>query len=223
MQAEDACPEPREANTDEALGDNVRAVVRGPHLAEVDCSAAEPPSDHGVARGHPTRGLDEPLAAGAVEDDLPVFQILQDNARYIGFEVQGSATVARLGDSEIKLDALADYTDAKILGGGGAVPRIPPLRMLAGIGVTGPVWDARAEIEHATSQTRVAEFETETAAYTLVNASISIRPFADWPTTAIVVSANNIFDVDARRHASFLKNFAPLAGRDIRVSLRFTI
>ena len=163
------------------------------------------------------------VQTGAVEDDLPVFQILQDNARYIGFEVQGSATVARLGDSEIKLDALADYTDAKILGGGGAVPRIPPLRMLAGIGVTGPVWDARAEIEHATSQTRVAEFETETAAYTLVNASISIRPFADWPTTAIVVSANNIFDVDARRHASFLKNFAPLAGRDIRVSLRFTI
>lgn len=163
------------------------------------------------------------VQTGAVEDNLPVFQILQDNARYIGFEVQGSATLARLGDSEIKLDALADYTDAKILGGGGAVPRIPPLRMLAGIGVTGPVWDARAEIEHATSQTRVAAFETETAAYTLVNASISVRPFADRPNTAIVVSANNIFDVDARRHASFLKNFAPLAGRDIRVSLRFTI
>jgi iron complex outermembrane receptor protein len=95
--------------------------------------------------------------------------------------------------------------------------------MLAGIGVSGPVRDARAEIEHATSQTRLAAFETETAAYTLVNASISIRPFADRPNTAIVVSANNLFDVDARRHASFLKNFAPLAGRDIRVSLRFTI
>lgn len=163
------------------------------------------------------------VQTGAVEDNLPIFQILQDNARYIGFEVQGSATLARLGDSEIKLDALADYTDAKILGGGGMVPRIPPLRMLAGIGVSGPVWDARAEIEHATSQTRLAAFETDTAAYTLVNASISIRPFADRPNTAIVVSANNLFDVDARRHASFLKNFAPLAGRDIRVSLRFTI
>ncbi len=163
------------------------------------------------------------VQTGAVEDNLPIFQILQDNARYIGFEVQGSATLARLGDSEIKLDALADYTDAKILGGGGMVPRIPPLRILAGIGVCGPVWDARAEIEHATSQTRLAAFETETAAYTLVNASISIRPFADRPNTAIVVSANNLFDVDARRHASFLKNFAPLAGRDIRVSLRFTI
>ena len=163
------------------------------------------------------------VQTGAIEDGLPVFQIQQDAARYIGFEVQGSATLARLGDSEVKVDALADYTDAKLLGGGGPVPRIPPLRVLAGVGIAGPVWDARAEIEHAIKQTRVAPFETETGGYTLVNASVSIRPFADRPNTAIVVSANNIFDVDARRHASFLKDFAPLSGRDIRVSLRFTI
>ncbi len=98
-----------------------------------------------------------------------------------------------------------------MLDGGGPAPRIPPLRLLAGSGITGPVWDARAEIEHVTRQTKIASFETETAAYTLVNASVSFRPFADRPNTAIVVSANNIFDVDARRHASFLKDFAPLA------------
>jgi iron complex outermembrane recepter protein len=36
----------------------------------------------------------------------------------------------------------------------------------------------------------------------------------------VVLSANNIFDVEARRHASFLKDFAPLAGRDFRATLR---
>ncbi len=163
------------------------------------------------------------VQTGAVEDGLPVFQALQADARYLGFEVQGAATLARIGESAIKLDALADYTDARLLNGGGAVPRIPPLRVLAGIGITGPVWDARAEVEHALKQTKVAAFETETGAYTLVNASVSIRPFEDRPNTAIVISANNIFNADARRHASFLKDFAPLAGRDIRVSLRFTI
>ena len=40
--------------------------------------------------------------------------------------------------------------------------------------------------------------------------------------SAIILSANNIFDVDARRHASFLKDYAPLAGRDFRISARFT-
>lgn len=160
---------------------------------------------------------------GAIEDGLPVFQFEQASARYLGFEVQGSATVARFGDTALKIDALADYTDARLLDGLGRVPRIPPFRVLGGIGVSNPTWDARAEIEHASSQNKVADFETRTDAYTLVNASFSFRPFADRPNTALVVSANNIFDVDARRHASFLKDFAPLAGRDIRVSLRFTM
>ncbi|MFZ4689518.1 MAG: TonB-dependent receptor [Polymorphobacter sp.] len=160
---------------------------------------------------------------GAIEDDLPVFQFEQADARYLGIEAQAAFTVARFGDSEVKIDALADYTDARLLDGLGRVPRIPPFRVLGGIGVSNPVWDARAEIEHASSQGKVADFETRTDAYTMVNASFSIRPFADRPNTALVVSANNIFDVDARRHASFLKDFAPLPGRDIRISLRFTI
>lgn len=160
---------------------------------------------------------------GDIEDGLPVFQFEQADARYLGVEVQGSATLARFGDSELKIDALADYTDAKLLDGLGRVPRIPPFRVLAGIGVTGTVWDARAEVERASAQRKVADFETGTDGYTLVNASFAFRPFADRPNTALVVSANNIFDVDARRHASFLKDFAPLPGRDIRVSLRFTI
>jgi len=34
------------------------------------------------------------------------------------------------------------------------------------------------------------------------------------------LTANNIFDVDARRHASDLKDYAPLAGRDVRLTAR---
>ena len=163
------------------------------------------------------------VQTGAVLDDLPVFQYRQATARYLGAEVQGDITVARFGDTALKLDALADYTDAKLLDGLGPVPRIPPFRVLAGASVNGSNWDARAEVEHSASQTRVAQNETSTAAFTLINAAFSFRPFADRKDTAIVISANNIFDVDARRHASFLKDFAPLPGRDIRVSLRFTI
>ncbi len=59
-----------------------------------------------------------------------------------------------------------------------------------------------------------------TEGYTLVNASLAFRPFGDDNPTSIVLSANNIFDVVARRHASFLKDYAPLAGRDFRISAR---
>jgi iron complex outermembrane receptor protein len=57
----------------------------------------------------------------------------------------------------------------------------------------------------------------------MVNASLSFRPFEAYPRTAILLSANNLFDVDARRHASVLKDFAPLSGRDLRVTLRLAL
>lgn len=160
---------------------------------------------------------------GDIDGGLPVFQFRAGRARYYGAEATASFTLAEFGDARLKVDALADYTNAVLLGGGGPVPRIPPFRVLGGVEVTHPRGDVRIEAEHAARQSRVSPFETATDGYTLVNASLSFRPFADRPNTALVLSANNIFDVDARRHASFLKDFAPLPARDIRISLRFTI
>jgi iron complex outermembrane receptor protein len=45
-------------------------------------------------------------------------------------------------------------------------------------------------------------------------------PFGARNQSSIILSANNIFDVVACRHASFLKDYAPLAGRDFRISAR---
>jgi iron complex outermembrane receptor protein len=57
----------------------------------------------------------------------------------------------------------------------------------------------------------------------MVNLSAIWRPTGDEGPLSILVSANNLFDVDARRHASYLKDYAPLAGRDIRVTVRIEI
>ena len=155
---------------------------------------------------------------------LPVFQYSQSDANFWGVEVEGGAAIAQLGSTRVEITGLLDYTRATILStsgsGGAAVPRIPPLRMIGGVEASGGVVGGRLEIEHVTAQDRTASFETRTAAFSLVNASLSWKPFgADTPTT-LMVQANNIFDVEARRHTSFLKDVAPLFGRDIRVSLR---
>jgi iron complex outermembrane receptor protein len=76
------------------------------------------------------------------------------------------------------------------------------------------------EVEHAFRQNRNAPLETETDGYTLVNASLDWTPLADNPDLTLSLAANNIFDVVARRHSSLLKDYAPLAGRDIRVTAR---
>ena len=159
---------------------------------------------------------------GAFEDGLPVYQVRQASARYYGFEIQGSYVLARFGDWKLSADALADYVHADITSYGPA-PRIPPLRIAGGLGLASPKWDVRAKLEHVTGQNRVAPNETATPGFTTTDLELAWRPWGGDKPLSFVLSANNIFDVNARRHASFLKDYAPLAGRDIRVTARIEI
>ena len=157
---------------------------------------------------------------GAVEDNLPVFAYFQKDAVVWGVEFQGSKRLASFGDMNLSVDGVADYTRAKISSGGGNAPRIPPLRLLGGAELSGGQIDLRGEVEWSDAQTKTAAFETPTAGFTLVNASATWRPFGRDQNVAIIASANNIFDVTARRSASFTKDFVPLSGRDFRVTAR---
>jgi iron complex outermembrane receptor protein len=161
-------------------------------------------------------------ATGAEEDGLPVFRYFQRDARVWGFEAEASARLAQVGGFNIVGDVTADMTRATIKGAGADrnVPRIPPLRVLGGIEAQGERVDARVEVEWTDDQKRIAAFETPTDGFTLVNASISWRPLPDTKNLTLSLAANNIFDVDARRHASFTKDYVPLAGRDIRITAR---
>ena len=165
-------------------------------------------------------GICEAAAApSGREVDLPCFQFNQADARYWGFEADASLRLATIGSYAINADILGDYVRATVKGGG-PIPRIPPARVLAGLEAQGDRFSLRAEVEHAFDQERVAAFESTTDGFTLVNASASFKPFSN-DRTIVMLSANNIFDKLARRHASVLKDFAPLAGRDIRATVRF--
>jgi len=161
-------------------------------------------------------------ATGEEEDGLPVFQYFQRDARVWGFEAEASARLAQIGGYNIVGDVTADMTRATIKGAGADrnVPRIPALRILGGLEAQGERIDGRVEVEWTDDQTRVAQFETPTKSFTLVNASISWRPLPETRHLTLTLAANNIFDVDARRHASFTKDYVPLPGRDIRLTAR---
>ncbi len=162
------------------------------------------------------------VRTGAIEDGLPEFQIRQADARFYGFEAEAEVTLAKPGAWTVSASALVDYVHADIDGSGPA-PRIPPLRMLGGIKAASPHLDLGVEVEHVFGQNRIAAFETATPAYTLVALSATWRPMGAKGPLSVILSGNNLFDVDARRHASFLKDYAPLAGRDIRLTLRLDI
>ncbi len=158
-------------------------------------------------------------ATGEEEDELPVFRYFQRDATYYGFEAEGSATLFDAGGFRFVGDVVADYVRATVKSAG-PVPRIPPLRLLGGLEAQSDKLDGRVEVEWVADQDRTAAFETPTDGHTMVNASLAWRPWGKTKEMQLVLSANNIFDVDARRHASFTKDYVPLAGRDFRLSAR---
>lgn len=157
---------------------------------------------------------------GAIQDGLPVFQFGQADARHYGAEVEASVTLASIGAYKINLDGVGDFTRAAIKGGA-PLPRIPALRLLGGLEAQSDAITGRVEIEWVDGQNRIATFETPTSGYTMVNGSLAIKPFGSDSDVSLTLAANNIFNVNARRHASFLKDYAPLGGRDIRIGVRF--
>lgn len=161
-------------------------------------------------------------ATGAEQDALPVFQYFQNDAHFAGFEADVSARLGHVGGFDLIVDGIADYTRASIANGGGPVPRIPPLRLLGGVEMQSGKFDLRGEVEWSADQRRNAAFESETQGFTLVNASASWRPFGRNRNISLIASANNLFDVNARRAASFTKDYVPLSGRDFRLTARFS-
>ena len=156
---------------------------------------------------------------GETEDDLPVFEYRQGKAKFYGFELQAEAGLGEALGVDWHAELQGDAVRATIRDFGPA-PLIPPVRLMGALtGERGQV-DGRLEIEHAFDHDRTAPNETDTPGYTMVNASVDWHPLAARPELTLSLAANNIFDVEARRSTSVLKDYAPLAGRDIRLTAR---
>jgi iron complex outermembrane receptor protein len=158
---------------------------------------------------------------GAEEDDLPVFQYLQQDADFFGIEADFSYPVVDTGSFRLLTDLRASYIEAE-LGDGTAVPRIPPLSLLGALEAQTDAFDVRGEVQWFDKQDRVTTFETPTDSFTLVNAVVAWRPLAENRNVTVQIAADNIFDVNGRRHASFTKDFVPLIGRNFRASVRLS-
>ncbi len=157
---------------------------------------------------------------GDIEDDLPVYEYRQGEARYRGFEAEVNANLGKFAGINWGAEAQADAVRATIKGFGPA-PLIPPLRFLGALTGERGAFDGRIEVEKAVRVRRTADLETPTPGYTLLNAEIEWHPLEQRPELTLALAANNIFDVEARRHSSLLKDYAPLAGRDVRLTARF--
>lgn len=152
------------------------------------------------------------------EDEFfPIYRFVQTDAKFYGIELEGAYAVWQDGDRKLSLEGAADYVHAQTDFGPAA--RIPPYSVTGRLAWTSTRFDASAEVRHVGEQDRVANaFELPTDDYTLVNASVAVRPFAQQNVT-LFAEARNLTDEEAREHVSFLKDIAPLPGRNLRVGV----
>jgi iron complex outermembrane receptor protein len=158
-------------------------------------------------------------ATGDEIDGLPVYRQLQQGADHFGIEAEASVPLFRAAGFRFVGDVQGDYVRAT-LADGSPVPRIPPLSLLGAVEAQSDLLDARAEVQWFDEQDRVAELETPTQGFAHVNLSLAWKPLRGGDNVTMMLQANNLFDAEGRRHASFTKDFVPLAGRNVRLSVR---
>jgi iron complex outermembrane receptor protein len=156
------------------------------------------------------------------EGELAELFFLQEDATFLGGELEVRAPLVKLGRGMLGIDAQADFVRAR-LRSSGDVPRIPPRRYGAGLFYEGERIDARIGFIRASAQTDLARLETRTSGYTLVDATLRARLLgpagAGGRSVDVVISAQNLLDARARNHVSFKKEDVLLRGRSIRIGI----
>lgn len=151
-------------------------------------------------------------------DTFPIFQYAQTDADFAGFEAQAAYDAWTSGDRVVTLEAAADLIEADT--DLGPASRIPPWSLTGRIRYGSTPVDLSLEVRRVGEQDDVAAFELPTDGYTLINLSGAWRPFADRNVT-LFAEGRNLGDEEAREHASFLKDIAPLPGRSLRLGATY--
>ena len=146
------------------------------------------------------------------DDALLLLDQRQRDARFWGFELAAGTTLFDDVRGRLDVNAWSDYVDAE-LSGGEQVPRIPPLRFGLGSRWTRGPLVLGFEVIRVTDVESPAALETRTDGYTLINLDAAWTYRAGQPgEVELFARATNLADQTARRHASFVKDRAPLPG-----------
>lgn len=168
--------------------------------------------------------FEQELPAGAIPEannpeGLTPYQFVARDARFHGAEAEVTLHLLDGQDRKLHLTLASDWVHAS-QAGDEPLPRMPPWRYGATLFFEqGPV-HATAGVRHATAQTRFTSAETATAGYTLLEVDLAWLVVAGKTTCELFVHGNNLTDEEARVATSFLKDFAPLPGRDIILGAR---
>ncbi|AXT37999.1 TonB-dependent receptor [Alteromonas sp. BL110] len=148
------------------------------------------------------------------EEGTPVYYFQQADADIWGFEAE---TYVDLTDT-LRLTVFGDYIRAEVEDDN--LPRTPPMRFGSELSYVNNGLSADVGFTWYDDQDEVASFETSTDGYTLVNASVQYEFGSQGIDWVLFARGENLTDEEARVHTSFLKDQAPLPGRNFTMGVR---
>lgn len=156
---------------------------------------------------------------GEIEDDLPVQIWVQDDVDFYGFEFEASYLFEDTAVGDLEWRFFADTVEAD-LDGDEEVARLSPTRVGAGLDWHRGNWRANVNYYRVFDQNDVASFETETDGYNMLSANLVYRMMFEQAEVELFLRGSNLTNETQRVHTSFLKEFAPLPGRNVTGGLR---
>ncbi len=162
------------------------------------------------------------LADSVVEEhgtELPVFLFKAVDVDLYGFEAQ----INWQATPSLQLQAQGDLVRTTLdenMGQSRYLPRTPPSRLGVSANYSIGDWQAELSLHKYFTQDRVAEFESETKGYTLVDLDVNYITSLNNTDVTFYLKGRNLGDEEARVHTSFLKDLTPVQGRSFIVGIR---
>lgn len=145
-----------------------------------------------------------------------VYRHEQDNARFFGAELSWQHNLT----DTWRVDVVADAVNAKLTNGE-ALPRTPPASLLTALNWQKDGWTARVESKAVLKQNQVAANESSTSGFLLFNAYAGFKQQLSHGELQWQASLHNLADKYSLNHVSYLKEDAPMPGRNVQLGVRY--
>jgi iron complex outermembrane receptor protein len=157
-----------------------------------------------------------------VVDCVPVLSSAQDDAIFKGYEAKLIFPMMENHYGLLELTLFSDYTRGEFVNGGD-VPRMPPLRYGFQLDYNLDKLSSYLRLTQADEQPYAGDFETPTDGYVLFNVGVNYQIKAyDDAKLMLFAKGNNLLNENIRNATSYLRNFAPEAGRGAEVGVRLS-
>jgi iron complex outermembrane receptor protein len=149
----------------------------------------------------------------------PVYRNEQKDAWFVGTEWQFDYHV----NDNLQWFLQADFVQARLKEGANKnLPRTPPLTTSSGIKWQANNWKVITDVKYYAEQTAVAENESTTADYSVVNFYAAYTQPLSKSSMQLYLKAHNLMDEFGRNHVSYLKEYSPVVGRNVNLGLTYS-